>query len=208
MKERDVSENSGRLSVYLRVARPDHWFKNVLVLGGGTVVVWRPDIDVGPYLSVAWRLGCALLVTCLASGANYIVNEILDGPRDKLHTGQEVSSRSCQRGVLWPVMGSCRPLCADQRRDSLVVAAPPILPLGSRLPSDRRRGVQRSSCSCKGNPLRRRNGRVGQWAHPTCHWLVCPNHGVPTAPRLPAIVLDPRGVRHGGQAVRRVPVHR
>jgi len=85
MKERDTGDNRSRLRVYLGVARPDHWFKNVLVLAGGTVVIWRPEIDVGPYFSVALRLGCALLVTCLASGANYIVNEILDGPRDKRH---------------------------------------------------------------------------------------------------------------------------
>jgi 4-hydroxybenzoate polyprenyltransferase len=85
MRVGDARENRGKLVVYLGVARPDHWFKNLLVLAGGTVAIWRPEVDVGPALSVAGRLGWALLVTCLASGANYIVNEILDGPRDKLH---------------------------------------------------------------------------------------------------------------------------
>jgi len=35
MREGDVRENRGKLRVYLGVARPDHWFKNVLVLAGG-----------------------------------------------------------------------------------------------------------------------------------------------------------------------------
>jgi len=85
MREGDVRDSRGKLRVYLGVARPDHWFKNLLVLAGGTVVLWRPDIDVGPPMAVIGRLALALIVTCLASGSNYIVNEILDGPRDKLH---------------------------------------------------------------------------------------------------------------------------
>lgn len=85
MREGVVRENRANLRVYLGVARPDHWFKNLLVLGGGTVILWRPGIDVGPIPLMASRLACALWVTCLVSGANYIVNEILDGPRDKLH---------------------------------------------------------------------------------------------------------------------------
>jgi len=97
-----------RLRVYLGVARPDHWFKNVLVLAGGTVVVWRPDMDLGPYLPIAWRLGWALLVTCLASGANYIVNEILDGPRDKLHPVKRfrpVPANEVSTAWLWVLAG-------------------------------------------------------------------------------------------------------
>jgi 4-hydroxybenzoate polyprenyltransferase len=108
MKERDARDNRGRLRVYLGVARPDHWFKNLLVLAGGTVVLWRPDIDVGPSLLVAWRLACALLVTCLASGANYIINEILDGPRDKLHPVKRfrpVPANEVSSGRLWVLAG-------------------------------------------------------------------------------------------------------
>lgn len=108
MKEGDAGNIHGRLRAYLGVARPDHWFKNVLVLAGGTVVVWRPDIDVGPYLSVSWRLGLALLVTCLASGANYIVNEILDGPRDKLHPVKRfrpVPANEVSTDWLWALAG-------------------------------------------------------------------------------------------------------
>jgi len=108
MTGHDASDNRGRLRAYLRVARPDHWFKNVLVLAGGAVVVWRPDIDVGPYLPVAWRLAGALLVTCLASGANYIVNEILDGPRDKLHPVKRfrpVPANEVSTAWLWVLAG-------------------------------------------------------------------------------------------------------
>jgi len=85
MRASDISQNGGKVAVYLGVARPDHWFKNLLVLGGATVVIWRPEIEIGPPLAVLGHLAVALVVTCLASGANYIANEILDGPRDRLH---------------------------------------------------------------------------------------------------------------------------
>jgi 4-hydroxybenzoate polyprenyltransferase len=94
--------------VYLGVSRPDHWFKNVLVLAGGTVFLWRPEVDLGPLPSVAWRLAWALLVTCLASGANYIVNEILDGPRDKLHPVKRfrpVPANEVSIALLWVLAG-------------------------------------------------------------------------------------------------------
>jgi 4-hydroxybenzoate polyprenyltransferase len=109
MQERDVAGKGAGLAVYLGVSRPDHWFKNVLVLAGGTVVIWRPEVDIGPFLSVAWRLAWALLVTCLASGANYIVNEILDGPRDKLHPVKRfrpVPSNRVSIGWLWVLAGA------------------------------------------------------------------------------------------------------
>jgi 4-hydroxybenzoate polyprenyltransferase len=108
MTEGNGRKSGSRLRVYLGTSRPDHWFKNVLVLGGGTVVVWRPDIDVGPYLPVLWRLGWALVATSLASGANYIANEILDGPRDRLHPVKRfrpVPSNEVSTAWLWLLAG-------------------------------------------------------------------------------------------------------
>ncbi len=104
----DARVKRGRLSVYLGVARPDHWFKNLLVLGGGTVIFLRPDVDVGPLPSAASRLAWALLVTCLVSGSNYIVNEILDGPRDRLHPVKRfrpVPANEVSTAWLWCLAG-------------------------------------------------------------------------------------------------------
>ena len=104
MRECDLRRNRGRLSLYLAVARPDHWFKNLLALAGGTVVLWRPEVDVGPPLRVLGSLALAVLVTCLASGANYITNEILDGPKDKVHPVKRfrpVPSRAVSTSRLW-----------------------------------------------------------------------------------------------------------
>jgi decaprenyl-phosphate phosphoribosyltransferase len=85
MKDHSFSYYYRRLIIYLKVARLDHWFKNLMVLVGGTVVIWRPEIDIGSLPVALGYLALALLVTCFASGANYITNEILDGPRDRIH---------------------------------------------------------------------------------------------------------------------------
>ena len=68
---------------YVQIARIDHWFKNVLmVLGVLLAFFYRPDLLVA---GSAARLLLALLATCLVASSNYTLNELLDGPTDRLH---------------------------------------------------------------------------------------------------------------------------
>jgi len=67
---------------YLRIARFDHWIKNLLVLPGAAFAVlftgeW-PDALVVPLVG-------ALLSTGLVASANYVVNEWLDAETDRFH---------------------------------------------------------------------------------------------------------------------------
>ena len=74
-----------RMSVlpYVRIARVDHWFKNVFVLLGALLAVFFvPE-------SISWQtlvsLVAALAATCLVASSNYVLNELLDGHSDALH---------------------------------------------------------------------------------------------------------------------------
>ena len=70
---------------YVRIARVDHWIKNLFILPGFAVAVFmlspRPELDVGVWTGLA----VALLSTCLAASANYVINEWLDARFDRFH---------------------------------------------------------------------------------------------------------------------------
>jgi len=68
---------------YVDIARPDHWFKNGFMLLGVVLAVgYRPDaLD----RAGVWRLLIAVAATCLVASSNYVLNEILDAPRDRHH---------------------------------------------------------------------------------------------------------------------------
>src|SRR6476646_2956850 len=68
---------------YIQIARVDHWFKNVFMLLGVILAVfYEPKV-------VSWSklvpLLVAVLATCFVASSNYVLNELLDGPRDLLH---------------------------------------------------------------------------------------------------------------------------
>jgi 4-hydroxybenzoate polyprenyltransferase len=68
---------------HIKIARTDHWFKNVFVL---------PGIFLGALVSPS-RLGAfdvlmivyGLFIVCLTASANYVINEIMDAATDKHH---------------------------------------------------------------------------------------------------------------------------
>lgn len=68
---------------YVRIARVDHWFKNIFVLPGVVVAVFARQelIDVALGLKVA----LALLAIGLVASSYYVMNEVLDAPYDRLH---------------------------------------------------------------------------------------------------------------------------
>ncbi len=68
---------------YIQVARIDHWFKNVFMLLGVLVAFFfYPSTVTWSILPV---IGWALLSTCLIASSNYVINELIDAPMDKLH---------------------------------------------------------------------------------------------------------------------------
>jgi len=76
---------------HLRIARLDHWIKNVFVLPG-TVVALTMDSTVSrSALLTALPLG--ILAVGLVASSNYTLNEILDAPYDRCHPTK------CQRPV-------------------------------------------------------------------------------------------------------------
>ena len=71
------------LGGHIGIARVDHWFKNVFVLPGIAAA-----LALAPHPVVAglpWRFLVGMLATCLVASSNYVINEIMDAPFDRLH---------------------------------------------------------------------------------------------------------------------------
>lgn len=71
------------MTPYIQIARFDHWFKNVFMLPGAVIAVTaEPDL-------LSWQMLFSLLLAVLATGlvasSNYVLNEIVDAPYDKVH---------------------------------------------------------------------------------------------------------------------------
>src|SRR5687768_10016152 len=69
---------------YLKIARPDHWLKNIFILFGH-VVAWALVLDFQWDAHLIGRAALSLIPACLIASANYILNEILDAPFDAMH---------------------------------------------------------------------------------------------------------------------------
>lgn len=76
------------LAAYIRIARIDHWVKNVFVLPGFLVAL---SIDSGRFrLLSPLHVLLGFLAICLVSSSNYVLNEILDAPFDRFHPSKSV----------------------------------------------------------------------------------------------------------------------
>lgn len=95
---------------YVRIARPDHWFKNAFMLLGVVLALfWRPELFSWSTLVL---LAQAFGATCVIASSNYVLNEVLDAPTDRLHPlkRERPVARGDVRGwvalCLWGVLGS------------------------------------------------------------------------------------------------------
>lgn len=81
---------------YLKIARPDHWVKNIFVLPGCALA-----ITLSGRISPATPLLIihSLIVTCLIASANYTINEFLDAKFDRFHPIKK--DRPGAQGHLW-----------------------------------------------------------------------------------------------------------
>ncbi len=68
---------------HLRIARVDHWVKNVFVLPG--IVVALSVAPARLNWSLALQLLLGLAAVSLVTSSNYVINELLDAPYDRLH---------------------------------------------------------------------------------------------------------------------------
>jgi decaprenyl-phosphate phosphoribosyltransferase len=99
------------LSGHWRILRVSHWVKNVFVLPGTVVALSLDRHRLGPQL--IWSLVAGLLACGLVASSNYVLNEILDAPYDRLHPTKRL--RAVPAGavsiplayVQWLVVGLC-----------------------------------------------------------------------------------------------------
>ena len=83
---------------YLKVARVDHWLKNIFIVFGhavAVVLVLNLQIDG----SIVLKAVLSLIPACLIASANYILNEILDAPFDKLRARPLLNAGRFQTGL-------------------------------------------------------------------------------------------------------------
>ena len=71
-----------QLMDYVRIARFDHWFKNIFVLPG---IVLAAELSGALVTDILFVSVLALLSAGFIASANYVINEWLDAPLDALH---------------------------------------------------------------------------------------------------------------------------
>ena len=69
---------------YLRIARPDHWIKNLFILPGVLAAVVLAN-ESWTWPSLLAKVMLALVATSLVASANYVINEWLDAKFDRFH---------------------------------------------------------------------------------------------------------------------------
>jgi len=85
-----------RIGAHVAIARLDHSIKNLFVLPG--VIV---PLSVMPQLLTAtllWKLLLAFVAVTLVACSNYVLNEVLDAPFDRLHPTKK--NRAAARGLV------------------------------------------------------------------------------------------------------------
>ena len=98
------------MTEYLKVLRPDHWLKNVFIVFGHLVAI---ALLPGQVPQSPLHLGLAMLLSlipaCLVASANYILNEILDAPFDRMHPTKHqrpVAAGTVKVPVLYGIMAA------------------------------------------------------------------------------------------------------
>lgn len=92
---------SSPLWAYVRMARVDHWVKNVFVLPGILVAL---SIEPHRIHSLSWvNLVVGLAAVCIISSSNYVLNELLDAPSDRFHPAK--SQRAAVSGGVNRALG-------------------------------------------------------------------------------------------------------
>lgn len=83
-QSKKTSENQARIGNYIKIARPDHWIKNVFIMPGLVLAVILSDKSVSVSEFII-KLFAGFFATCFIASANYVINEWLDAEFDKYH---------------------------------------------------------------------------------------------------------------------------
>ncbi|MGZ8215999.1 UbiA prenyltransferase family protein [Methylomagnum sp.] len=70
------------MNAYIKIARIDHWIKNIFMLPGFVLAVTLSNASLVTHLPA---ILIALLSTCFVASANYVINEYLDAEFDRYH---------------------------------------------------------------------------------------------------------------------------
>ena len=92
-----------KLTPYISIARPDHWFKNVFMFPGLLLAYLFHPVPADVNLFV--RIIIGIFATCLIASANYTINEILDAPYDLQHPVKKF--RPVPSGQIKTSLGIC-----------------------------------------------------------------------------------------------------
>lgn len=68
---------------YIRIARPDHWVKNIFIIPGVAVGFLLSEMP--PFGVFIFRFIIGFIATCMIASANYVINEWLDAEFDRFH---------------------------------------------------------------------------------------------------------------------------
>ncbi len=67
---------------YISMARPDHWFKNILIIPGFVIAALFTQEE---WVKFLFPLMVGIASACLISSANYLINEWIDAEFDRHH---------------------------------------------------------------------------------------------------------------------------
>ena len=193
---------------YIKIARPDHWIKNLFIFPGTLfallLVGWK-----GSYGGLAGIALVSFFCTCMIASANYVINEWLDARFDKYHPTKKK-----------------RPVVQNTMSGKIVAAEYAVLAavgLGASLLVNIPFFVCELWLLVMGvlynvKPFRTKDiaylqadiayGYVHQQCHPPAAGLVFRNGGLSAAGHHRAGLLAGRRVSHGHQALCRIPYDR
>ncbi len=151
-------------------------------------------------------LALAVLATCLVASSNYVLNELLDGPNDRLHP--EKRFRPVPSGRVRPALAYAEWLLLAAAGFGLALSLNVYFFASALWLWVMGVALQRAAAAHEGVALPRRAQRIGQQPDPAAARLVRAGHRRVSAGVAGDFVLDGRRVLHGDEALRRVPAHR
>lgn len=86
------------MNAYIKIARIDHWIKNIFMLPGFVLAATLSNVSLATHLP---SILLALLSTCFVASANYVINEYLDAEFDRHHPVKK--NRPSAAGQVKPV---------------------------------------------------------------------------------------------------------
>ena len=81
---------------YIRIARPDHWIKQLFIFPGCLFALLLANSE-NIYQDRIWKVVLGFIATCFIASANYVINEWLDAEFDKFHPTKKNIERLCRK---------------------------------------------------------------------------------------------------------------